>query len=143
MGLTEHPLIRRLLSLDLAIRDFVVAGSGPLLAHGIRESVGDLDIVARGAAWRAVTDLAEPVPALSGHGCTVSLFDGSLEFFDRWLPGGSGADALIDGAEFICGIPFCPLPEVFAWKQRSNRSKDREDLLLIRRHIEQNGLGGA
>ncbi|MEV8453616.1 hypothetical protein AB0467_13560 [Streptomyces sp. NPDC052095] len=143
MCLTAHPLIRRLLSLDLAVRDYVVAGSGPLLAHGIRESVGDLDIVARGAAWRTVTRLSEPVPALSGHGSTVKLFDGSLEFFDRWLPGGSGTDALIEGAELIRGIPFCPLPEVFAWKQRAGRPKDREDLALLRSHFERERSAGG
>ncbi|OKJ34043.1 hypothetical protein AMK22_19010 [Streptomyces sp. CB01580] len=140
LDLTKHPLVRRLLSLGLAHKDYVVAGSGPLLAHGIRENVGDLDIVARGAAWEAVADLAEPVPAPSGHGRMVRLFDGSLEFFDSWLPDSSSPDSLIERAEFICGIPFCPLLEVLAWKGRSTRQKDRDDLLLIRNHLERNGL---
>lgn len=143
MDLTEHPLVQRLLSLGLAHQDYVVAGSGPLLAHGIRENVGDLDIVARGAAWKAVADLAEPVPAPSGHGRMVRLFDGSLEFFDSWLPGSSGPDSLIERAEFICGIPFCPLPDVLAWKGRSTRQKDRDDLLLIRNHLARNGPNQA
>ncbi|MEU9760952.1 hypothetical protein [Streptomyces sp. NPDC047985] len=105
--------------------------------------MGDLDIVARGAAWKAVADLAEPGPAPSGHGRMVRLFGGTLEFFDSWLPGSSDPDSLIERAEFICGIPFCPLLDVLAWKGRSTRQKDRDDLLLIRSHLERNGLNQA
>ncbi|MFF9509963.1 hypothetical protein ACF1BU_01425 [Streptomyces sp. NPDC014724] len=140
MDLTEHPLVRKLLTLDLALGDYVVAGSGPLLAHGLREAVGDLDVVARGAAWKLAVSLSEPVAAPSGYGRMVLLFDGCLEVFDRWLPGSAGPDELIEGAELIQGIPFCPLLEVAAWKERSDRCKDREDLLLIRSYLNRHGL---
>ncbi|WP_405685312.1 hypothetical protein [Streptomyces sp. NBC_00057] len=140
MDLTEHPFLRKLLSLNLALGDYVVAGSGPMLAHGLRETVGDLDVVARGAAWKAAVSLAEPVPAPSGHGRMVLLFGGCLEVFDRWLPGSAEPDELIEAAEFIQGIPFCPLLEVAVWKKRSNRRKDREDLLLIQNYLNGTGL---
>ncbi|GGT15802.1 hypothetical protein GCM10010207_13570 [Streptomyces atratus] len=142
MDLTEHPFVRKLLSLDLAPGDYVVAGSGPMLAHGLREAVGDLDVVARGAAWKTAVSLAEPVPAPSGHGRMVLLFGGCLEVFDRWLPGSAEPDELIEAAEFIQGIPFCPLREVAAWKGRSNRRKDREDLVLIQKFLNGNGRKG-
>jgi hypothetical protein len=143
LDLTEHPLVRKLLSLNLEPGDYVVAGSGPLLAHGLRKAVGDLDVVARGAAWKVAIDLSEPVPAPSGHGRMVLLFDGCLEVFDRWLPGSAEPDELIEGAELIQGIPFCPLLQVAAWKERSNRRKDREDLLLIQNYLNRNGLNRA
>ncbi|MFF8613493.1 hypothetical protein [Streptomyces sp. NPDC015350] len=140
MDLTEHPFVRKLLSLDLAVDDYVVAGSGPMLAHGLRKTVGDLDVVARGAAWKVAVGLADPIPAPSGHGHMVLLFDGCLEVFDRWLPGSAEPDELIEAAEFIQGIPFCPLTEVAAWKRRSNRRKDREDLVLIQNYLNGNAL---
>ncbi|MCX4674958.1 hypothetical protein OG413_06390 [Streptomyces sp. NBC_01433] len=136
MNLCDHPLVGKLTSLGLARGDFVVAGSGPLLAHGLRSSVGDLDIVARGSAWKRAIELADPVPAPSGHGQMVLLFDGGLEIFDRWLPGSAGPDELIDGAEWVQGLPFCPLREVLKWKRTSLRQKDREDILLIQKHLD-------
>ncbi|WP_327176207.1 hypothetical protein OG599_13475 [Streptomyces sp. NBC_01335] len=127
------------MSLRLASGDYVIAGSGPLLAHGLRQTVGDLDIVARGDAWKAATKLSAPVRAPSGHGSMVVLFGGDLEVFDSWLPGTVGADALIDGAEWIEELPFCPLDVVLEWKERSSRVKDREDALLIRKYLGGDG----
>ncbi|MEU0025065.1 hypothetical protein [Streptomyces sp. NPDC006335] len=135
MELSEHPLMRKLLSLDLPPTDYVTAGSGPLLAHGLRDTIGDLDLVARGAAWEIAAGLADPVVASSGCGRVVSLFQGDIEVFDRWVPGTREPDAMIDGAEWIQGIPFSPLSEVLACKERLGREKDQEDIRLIRRHL--------
>jgi hypothetical protein len=53
-ALSEDRLIRRLVKLatelDLDQSDFVIFGSGPLLAHGLRRRIRDLDVVARGTA---------------------------------------------------------------------------------------------
>lgn len=135
MELSSHPLIETLRSLQLPPSDYVVAGSGPLLAHGLRQEIRDLDVVARGAAWKQVLDLSDPVPAPSGYGRMVLLFDGAIEVFDCWLPGTKEPDDLIDGAEFIDGIPFCPLREVLDWKVRLDRPKDREDIKLIKEYL--------
>ncbi|MEU5017108.1 hypothetical protein AB0G60_06730 [Streptomyces angustmyceticus] len=91
----------------------------------------DLDVVARGEAWKIATDIAEPMPPPSGHGLRVVIFGGGIEVFDRWLPGTVDADELIDGAELIQGIPFCPLSAVLAWKRRSDREKDQADIKAI------------
>ncbi|MGW2572310.1 hypothetical protein [Streptomyces sp. NPDC001537] len=135
MELSEHPLIEKLRSLQLPSADFVVAGSGPLLAHGLREDVRDLDVVARGAAWRLALDLGDAVLAPSGHGQLVLLFDGSIEVFDRWLPNGKSTDELIADAEIIDGLPFCSLRDVLDWKVRSDRIKDRLDIQLIKEYL--------
>lgn len=123
----QHPLIRMLRALDLPIDDYVVFGSGPLLAHGLRTRLGDLDIVARGAAWQRLTTIAEPSQAPSGHGQMVRL---QIEAADRWLPG-FDTDELIATAEHHGGIPFVPLAQVRRSKQLTNRPKDRSDLILI------------
>ncbi|MFC8738976.1 hypothetical protein [Streptomyces sp. NPDC057176] len=135
MGLRQHPFIRELLTLNLPTDDYVVAGSGPLLAHGLRQDVNDLDIVARADAWKIAASMADATVPPSGHGLMVVLFGGDIEIFDRWLPGAPDADELIDSAEMVEGIPFCPLPQVLEWKTRSNREKDMRDIQLIREHV--------
>ncbi|MBO4205283.1 hypothetical protein [Micromonospora echinofusca] len=122
-----HPLVRMLRALDLPARDFVIFGSGPLLAHGLRHDLGDLDIVARGAAWQQLTTRCRPVPAPSGHGQVVRL---QIEAVDRWLPGWD-TDHLIDTAEWRHGLPWAPLTEVRRSKQTTARPKDTADLALL------------
>lgn len=135
MGLRQHPFIRELLTLHLPTDDYVVAGSGPLLAHGLRQDVSDLDIVARADAWKIASSMADATVPPSGHGLMVVLFGGDIEIFDRWLPGAHDADDLIDSAELVEGIPFCSLSRVLEWKTRSNREKDRRDIKLITAHM--------
>ncbi|WP_416902039.1 hypothetical protein [Micromonospora echinospora] len=123
----RHPLIRMLRALDLPTADYVVFGSGPLLAHNLRTALGDLDVVARGAAWDRLAAMGRPVPAPSGHGRMVRF---QIEAVDRWLPG-FDTDALIAAAEWHAGIPFAPLAEVRRSKLTTCRPKDRADLALI------------
>jgi len=135
LELRQHPFVRELLSLNLPITDYVVAGSGPLLAYGLRQDVSDLDIVARGDAWKIALSLGEAATPPSGHGLMVVLFDGDIEIFDRWLLGTRDTDDLIDSSELIQEIPFCPLAEVLAWKTRSDRDKDQQDIKSIREYM--------
>ncbi|MDT0318249.1 hypothetical protein [Streptomyces millisiae] len=97
--------------------------------------IRDLDVVARGVAWKFVLDLADPMIPPSGYGHMVALFDGTIEIFDRWLPGSKEPDELIEKAEIIDGIPFCPLREVLDWKLRSARHKDRTDIRILEKHL--------
>ncbi|MFD7235087.1 hypothetical protein ACFWAT_07230 [Streptomyces syringium] len=136
MELSKHPLVEKLRSLQFPHTDYVVAGSGPMLAHGLRENVRDLDIVARGVAWNLALKLGDPVAPPSGHGRMILLFEGAIEIFDRWLPGAKDPDELIESAELIEGIPFCPLQDVLEWKIRSDRQKDRVDVKLIKEYLE-------
>ena len=68
-ALSENKLMRRLAmlvtELDLDRRDFVIFGSGPLLAHGLRSGIRDLDIVARGQ--RPVQQVAADATGRAEH----------------------------------------------------------------------------
>lgn len=136
MELRRHPYIRELLTLRLPTDDYVVAGSGPLLAHGLRWDISDLDIVARADAWKIALNMADATVSPSGHGSMIVLFGGDIEIFDRWLPGTEDADELIDSAELVEGIPFCSLSRALEWKTRADREKDRRDIRLIRDHVK-------
>ncbi len=131
MNLHQHPLIRLLDTLRLPAADYVIFGSGPLLAHGIRTHLGDLDLVARGTAWNLCARIAAPRPAPSGHGHMIRLHGGALEIVDRWLTAAFDTDQLIDNADHIDGLPFARITDVVASKRHTNRPKDRADLALI------------
>lgn len=133
--LTEHPLVRRLLAMDLPAGDFAVFGSGPLLAHGLDTHVNDLDIIARGAAWAAVSALKPPVPAPSGNGAMVEFADGTLQVFNAWVTPDWDIDRLIDAADVIDGIRFVTLPAVLKWKGQSRRPKDARHRKLIEQYL--------
>jgi hypothetical protein len=130
--LAENRLIRRLIDLtrelDLDRRDFVIFGSGPLLAHGLRRHIGDVDVVARGKAWEKVSQ--HGVPAVGTlNGAPMVMFDGgAIQFSSGWISDDWNSDDLIDRAEFIQGLPFAPLDDVLAYKSILRRPKDRQDI---------------
>lgn len=148
VALSEDRLIRRLVKLvtelDLDRRDFVIFGSGPLLAHGLRRLVPDLDVVARGTVWRRVTQHGFPATGAI-NGAPMALFWGGLIQFSRgWISEDWDADDLIDRAEIIQGLPFAQLIDVLAYKQVLRRPKDRPDmdalLALLRQPGQTHGL---
>ena len=55
-------LLGRLRALELPAEDYAVFGSGPLAVRGLIEHIGDLDVVARGPAWRNYTLQREQAP---------------------------------------------------------------------------------
>ena len=137
MNVKEKEIFKELLSLHLPVSDYVIFGSGPLFAHGIRSDVRDLDILARGSAWRkALTYGTAPVNPPSGNGSMIVLFDGRIEIFNSWVSAEWDVDSLIDNAEFIDGLPFVPLTTVLRWKKSASREKDQHDILDIERYLQ-------
>ena len=140
-ALDENKLIRRLATLVTRLHldrgDFVIFGSGPLLAHGLRPSIHDLDIVARGPAWRHVSRYGCPGTG-SVNGASMALFwSGLIQFSQGWISADWDADDLIDGAEIIQGWPFARLADVLAYKQALLRPKDHPDIAALRQALHQ------
>ena len=124
-------LFAELARLDLPRGEFVVCGSAVLFVRGLHARIADLDILARGPAWRAALALAEPVPTFSGHGLAIHHPRLPIEIVDQWTEGWD-TDDLIENADVIDGIRFMALRHVFAWKQRAARPKDLPDIAAIR-----------
>lgn len=130
--ISENRLIRRLIKLidelNLDHRDLVIFGSAPLLAHGLRQTIRDLDVVARGTAWHRVSECGFPaVGAISG--APMALFwGGRIQFSPEWISKEWDTDDLIGRAEIIQGLPFAQLTDVLAYKQALSRPKDRVDI---------------
>ena len=128
-----HPLLVRLLGLDLLADDHAVFGSGPLLVRGIIDSVNDLDIICRGAAWERVRQLGRLVHLDEYDVDVVEIDDGLVTFGTVWGIGDFDVDELIDTAERIEGIPFARLEYVEAYKRIAARPKDVEHLTALER----------
>ena len=142
-ALSEDKLIRRLVKLvtdlDLDRRDFVIFGSGPLLAHGLRQSIHDLDVVARGTAWDRVSQYGSPARG-SINGAPMALFwDGLIQFSRGWVSDDWDINDLIDRAEIIQGLPFAQLTDVLTYKQMLLRPKDRPDIAALVHTLRQPG----
>ncbi|WP_433616066.1 hypothetical protein ACQP2P_13585 [Dactylosporangium sp. CA-139114] len=142
--LAGNPLIQRLrrlvVGLELDSRDFVIFGSAPLLAHGVRTRVSDLDVVARGAAWERVCAHGLPVVGTINGAPMMRFEDGLIEFSRGWVSDDWNGDELIDRAEMIEGLPFAPLADVLRYKRTLNRPKDRDDIVAIERYLAANGF---
>ena len=128
---TEHPFFGLLGSLHLPPEDFAIAGSGPLFARGWITEIGDLDVIARGQAWRQISQLGkvEEAPLASVH--RVLLFDGKIEVLDGWFPAIWDLDTLIDEADVIAGLRFVKLEVVTETKIMLQRPQDIHHLEMI------------
>ena len=114
-------------ALELPRNEYVVFGSAPLLAHGLITSIGDIDLLATGAAWQKAQGLALPKTALGGD--LIVQLTPEVAVFDGWL--WLDTDAVIRRAELWDGLPLAQLADVAAYKRLLNRPKDRAHLELL------------
>lgn len=140
LTLQQHPLVRALTELDLPSTDYVIAGSGPLLAHGIRDEVSDLDIVTRGPAWELAQTMGPLSTAPWENVQRVLLRRGRLEVLNGWFPSTWDIDEFIDNRVLIDGLPFAPLDRVLQWKRTLGRAKDLDDIDAILRYLTRSPL---
>jgi len=133
--LTDHRLIRRLAMLvtmlGLDRRDFVIFGSGPLLAHGLRTQIGDLDVVARGRTWELASQYGVPARGNVNGARMASFWGGLIQFSPGWISADWETDDIIENAEFVEGMPFARLTDVLRYKRTLGRPKDRYDVALL------------
>lgn len=132
----EHVLLRELRRLELDPEHFVIFGSAPLLVHGLRSDVQDLDVLARDSAWDKVASGTRTRGSETGDPLR-GFFGGRIQFSERWISGDYDTDALIDGAEIMDGLPFARLEEVLRYKEKLNRPKDQDDIEALRKHLSQ------
>ena len=127
----RHRLFERLRELALPDGEYAVFGSGPLLARGLVDDVGDLDVLVRGYAWDAAAVHGRLVH-LDRYGVDVIEVDGGeLTFGRSWGIGSFDVDDLIDSADTISGLPFVRIADVVAYKRIAGRPKDAAHLKAL------------
>ncbi len=130
----EHPYMQKLLSLKLPTNDYAIAGSGPLFIRHWIDDPGDIDVVARGAAWDTARQLGETSRAPYSSVQRIQLFDRRVEILDGWFPEVWSVDAIIDEADVIDGIRFVRLSIVVATKRWLRRDRDLKHLKIMEEH---------
>ena len=126
----RHAMFEHLRSLALPWGDYAIFGSGPLLARGLIDDAGDLDVLVRGSAWSAALAFEDAVH-LREHGIGIVDVGGGVTVGRSWGIGKFDVDELIDTADVIDGLPFVRLEHVVAYKRIADRPKDRRHLGLL------------
>jgi hypothetical protein len=136
--MTREEAAAKLEALALPVGSYVVHGSGALLLRGLIDRARDLDVLARGEAWRAACTMAVPEHGL--HDLVVRP-EPAVEIWGGWL--GEDVDALIDGAERVDGWPCVDLRALLAFKERLDRPQDREHVALLRTLVRTEDVADA
>ena len=134
MTLRDHPFFQELISLRLPAGDYVIAGSAPMLAHGLKRNIGDIDILARGEAWKIALEFGQAAKSPLGPAQRVVLFQGDIEILDGWFD--YSVDSLIEEGECVDGFKFLPLARTMEWKNALGRELDFEDSALIQDFLD-------
>lgn len=129
MTLDWPAVVAAVRALDVPLDGLVLTGSGPLLAHGVIDSVGDVDVIATGAAWDALA--ARGTVHEGSLGDRVIDLPGGVQAFSGWH--GESADAVAARAERVDGLWVASIADVVAYKTRLGRPKDLEHLAALER----------
>ncbi|PPK63107.1 hypothetical protein V5P93_005251 [Actinokineospora auranticolor] len=128
----DHPHIRALLAIGMPARDYAIAGSWPLYARGWIDAPGDLDVVARGVAWRVAAAAGTPRPAPYDGVRHVWFAARTVEVLDGWFPSvWPDVGQVVDTADRLRGLPFANLDVVLRTKELLGRPKDHAHISII------------
>lgn len=128
--MTKQEIIDKVKELHLPPNSYVVFGSCPLAAHGLREA-NDVDMMVskdvfaslKQAGWQEVDKGKDDKP----------LAHDVFDVHDNWNFSSYSPtlEHLLETADVFDGVPFASLQEVRKWKIASGRPKDFKDIELI------------
>lgn len=130
----KNDIIEKVKALHLPTGGYIVFGSCPMAAAGLREA-NDIDMLVndkvledlRQAGWEQVDKGKDDKPF------TYDVFEAHNSWnFSSYKP---TLEQLLTTADIIEGIPFASLNEVRKWKAASGRPKDLHDIELIDAHL--------
>lgn len=128
-------LIEQLKKLTLPSGEYAVFGSAVMAVRGIRESP-NIDVIVTNKLWQKLTS-SDYVPDSEGFIRTKQI-----KISNWWFaPTRKDILTMIKEAELIEEIPFVKLDEVRSYKKTLNREKDKLDVTLIDKYLEDNKSG--
>jgi hypothetical protein len=136
-GMTRQEIIAKVKELNLPKNSYIVFGSGPLAAVGIREA-GDIDLYVTPdvlkafikAGWKQVHKGPGDEPYTSGDYEAHANWD-----FSPYAP---TLEHLLKTAMTIDGVAFASLEEVRRWKFESGGDKHLADVARIDKYLADN-----
>lgn len=132
--MTKQEIVTKVKSLNLSPGSFVVFGSCPLAAAGIREA-NDIDMLVSKAVLKSFKALGWK-QVDKGHNDKPLTFE-DFEAHDNWEFSSyhPTLEHLLSTATIVDGVPFASLDEVRKWKVASGRPKDFKDVALIDNYL--------
>jgi len=135
--MTGQEIIAKVKELKLPKNSYVVFGSGPLAAAGIREA-GDIDMYVTQdvlddfikAGWKQIRKAPGDEPYTSGDCEAHANWD-----FSPYAP---TLEHLLKTAKVIDGVAFASLKEVRRWKLESGGDKHLADVARIDKYLAEN-----
>ena len=100
MSIDLPELQKRVTQLELPWDDFLVFGSAPMLVYRLIQSINDIDMLAKGGAWKKALSLGKVNQAPAGDKI-ISLKD-NIDIYDGWM--GKDREALFKRSIRIAGI---------------------------------------
>ena len=131
--------LQKIKSLQLPTGEFAIFGSGPMAAHGIRES-SDADIIVSEKLFEEYKQKTGWVyKSFERDDRHIEMIEkDKIEFYKNWGPGKWDIAKLIQNSEIINDLPFVELDKVLRWKKISGREKDKKDIFLIKEYLKNN-----
>lgn len=125
--------------LNFKLGHYVVAGSGPMAAHGIKD-ITDIDIVVTPELFeKCKQEDWEQIPwTYPDHLGPIFLRRGFIELYTDVNCGNFNPTfkELLQRADIIQGIPFASLEDVMKFKNEYNKPKHLEDIRKIENYLK-------
>lgn len=132
--MTKEVIITKVKSLNLPVGSYIVYGSGPLAAAGLRQA-NDIDLLVsptmyaqlESAGWKRINKGPNDTPL------THDVFEAHASWaFSTYCP---TLEHLLASATIVDVVPFASLEEVKKWKAASVNPKNMADIELINQHL--------
>ena len=125
--------------LNLPLGEYVVVGSGPMAARGIRE-YKDIDVLVTENLYKKLLNQGWKKVEINGvNGKFDVLKNGKFEVDKRLWCANYKPDTnqIIKNADLINGVSFMTLLELIKFKTALGREKDLKDIELIKNHLKE------
>ncbi len=127
-------IFKKLKELSFPEGEYVLVGSGPLAARGIREA-NDLDIAVTDKLWKQLYD-SKQYKKIERYG-KIFLTDENIDIIKElsWEKYPTSVEEAIATADIIQGYPFLNIEETKKFKRALGREKDSKDIELLELYL--------
>lgn len=133
-------IFKKLKELNLPLGEYVLVGSAPLAARGIREA-GDLDIAVTPKLLKKLID-SKKYQKVEKYG-KLFLEADNIEIIPQldWGAYSTTTEEAIKTADIINDYPFLNITETIKFKKALGREKDFKDIELLKDYQKNDRLG--
>ena len=131
-------IFEKLAELDFPLGQYVLVGSAPLAARGIREA-RDLDIAVTSSLWDRLASSGDYlIEERYGWQFLVDKESGLIDIIKQldWDKYPTTVEEAILGADIIEGFPFLNVPETIKFKTALGREKDFLDIETLGNYLK-------